>query len=324
MKTIIKYLLLLAIVTACTKAGDPFKPEPLVGNVFLEDNLFQTQTEIGSEAAIYISENDDADPYLLGVKADKDGNFKFDFQPTKGKLFLVGKIQKNGIWYKGSLDLPNTKPELKLNPEYPQGRLQVTVNNANGILKGADVYVFINEGQAQSITLEPKDFIQTKQPTNDKGISSFFGLGKNTYYVVAKKGELVTPISKVDFSQDDVDKKNTKNIALKFVTPTVSPKLIITALDGADERMANVDVFIFTSLSQAKSVEKDSTVNYIATQKTNTIGVATFANLKPGIPYYIAAKEVFKINKTLQARTAIKPSTITLDKTDISTDVLFQ
>lgn len=320
-KILLLSLCLFLILWACTKKGDPFKTSTITGNVYLVDDLFQSTPVNASEIDIHISRFKTLEnAFLLKTKTDKYGHFSFDFQPENPPFFLIGEYRdKNNILYTGYVEFSDTinSYELKLTPQYPRGKIQVTVNNEKGAANGVDVYLFANEKQASSIDDVPKDFIQTKQTTNEKGVVAFYNLSVGSYWVAAKK-ETTTEIKKITIKTDAVINNDISKETLTFKIPVFLPNLTVTVLDSLDKKMANVDVYLFTSYLQAKSVGADSTkriIGYVANQTTNAKGEVLFKNLNTDIPYYIAARALLWVDKKISIKSKINDKPTNISKT---------
>lgn len=309
---------LILIIYGCGEVEIYTKSE-IKGNVYLEDNLFQTAIMNAPKATVYVSKDSTiTQTYLYKQVADDFGHYSFDYQ-SPNTTYLVGEYRdKNGLLYEGSVKINNSQKSdynLKLNPIYPEGKLQITVKDDKGaILSGINTYLFVNKTQAVSVSeTSPQNYLQTVQTSNGKGVVAFYNLKADTdYYIVAKNGTVISIIAKAIITADTLKSKIIKKINLSFSTP--SPKLTVTVLDSLGDRLNKSDVYVFSSLLQAQSVSgvASTITDYVETQKTNANGEAVFLTLKDGIPYYLAAKSSFLIKSVVVSKSKINPTPISI------------
>ncbi len=281
------------------------------GKIFLEDTLAQAPRVVAPEAIIYLSDAKSytsiVDVYSYSTKADKEGIFDLVYQPVnKEDVFLTGKYTNAGgipfeNYYKLS-DLPkaNGEIELLLRPRYPKGVLKVWLKDKNpgGVpIVGADVYLFANKEQAATIKdATPQGSIQ-KSTTNSQGVAVLYNLELGKYYVIAKSTGVesysLTKLDSVTIS-DVVTTNYPKTInyrALQYPDPPMTKSSILVTVkeNNAASPLTDFQVYLFTSQSQAMTINDTEVKGYIQVVSTNSSGMATLKNIDVGT-YYIAVR----------------------------------
>ncbi|GAB4029817.1 hypothetical protein [Spirosoma gilvum] len=309
MKYLLTLLTLGLLLATCRQDLFLYEKDEFKGKVVLSDSYLELVNTPAAEATIYLSDNTKADPFLYSVKTDKEGIFRFEYQPdVRRGLYIVGKFTNSaGLIYTGFIKLDAALVDrngdflLQLIPQYPGGILKVTVKSDNSAtaqpIKGADVLLFTSQQQANAFkSASPSGVVQTMQ-TNEKGTAFFYNLKTATYYAAAKLGASFTDQQHIDVDQNiaQVDKANPLTLQL-VIQPTLSRgEIVVTVVDAAMQSQSMLKVFLFTNRQDALSVNDIDASNNptvkgsIRDEITNATGVATFDNLDDGA-YFVAVR----------------------------------
>jgi hypothetical protein len=288
------------------------------GVVSLNDTLSDSPAEIAPEATIYLSTDGTADPYLLRTKADKDGKFSLEYLPKSGTYFLTGEYTNaKGVKFRGSLQIDTKKDySLKITPRYPKGKFQVKVeDNAMPAvaLKGVDVYLFVNQDQANTVMeTSPKGIVQM-QTTNERGIAFFYNLDEQKqYFIRAKQGTQA-------FMPESIITPLQNNFGTKTMKPTPPSVQLEVEVKYQNALLYGSEVYLFTNLAQAESI-KLNPKGFVAFQKTDNRGIARFSNLSE-IDYYIAARDSITENNERRLKFMISTTSFRPTNTKITRDL---
>jgi|GEM_PF-5244153 len=330
MKTTYKYLICLIFALAgCNEDALTYEAKPIKGKVWIEDRFMENPKKIVSSGTVYLANNDTAEPYLFKTDVAKDGSFTLSHQPKKKGMYLIAKFDTLGISYLGSFDL-STLPKdgdgttaLVLNPKYPLGILKVKLlgpTPSNQPVKDAEIFLFENEAQALSIKDSGLNGVVRRSTTNSKGIAFFYNLLEGNFFVV---GRLKT--SKDTFYADQVSvtvdddvtqqNKDPSDITTLTLRPNIpNARLVITVIDASNSfanRLKGVDVYLFSSFSQAKSIydpDGPAASTYIRKKTTNDRGELTFEGLE-AMTYYVGVRGNLSASVPLRY---LRPLSITL------------
>nr|WP_293838927.1 carboxypeptidase-like regulatory domain-containing protein [uncultured Arsenicibacter sp.] len=288
--------LLATIALNCKNYNDTinrsvYDANKIKGKVYLNDDFLDEPLAIAPKARVYLTNSSNSDIYSLSTTSDSDGVFEFTHQPHADPyLCLVGEFRNTkGILFRSVVRYSDFQKEniLYINPQYPEGKIKVTVNDESGQpLYKANAYLFINKEQANSVYNKPDGYSQIKE-VSEKGTAAFYNLNPGIYYVTGKKDELVTDPVAITITDSDVKSATVLAGQMKTLTLTPPNQVSVLVNDAAGEAVFNAGVYIFTSSSQAESI---STIplNYIRNALTDKKGKAFMGNLPDG-NYVIAA-----------------------------------
>ncbi|MEO6282988.1 MAG: hypothetical protein ABIN80_13785 [Dyadobacter sp.] len=331
MKTIYKYLFcLIFTLVGCNKEALIYETEPVKGKVWIEDRFMENPKKVVSGGTVYLANNAAAETYLFKTDVAKDGSFTISHQPTKKEgIYLVAKFDTLGISYQGSFDL-NALPKdgdgttsLVLNPQYPLGILKVMLlgpTPSNQPVKDAEIFLFENEAQALSIKDPGLNGVVRQSTTNSKGVTFFYNLLKGNFFVVGRlktsKDTLYT--NQVQVAVDDAlnqkDKKPSDITTLTLRPNIPNARLAVTVRDASNllsNPLKGVDVYLFSSLSQAKSIydpDDPKTAYYVDKKTTNEKGQSTFEGLE-AMTYFVGVRGNLSASVPLRY---LRPLSITL------------
>lgn len=314
-------IIYIGLVGACKENTEQlYVKNKIEGVVYLNDTFKASPDEIAPEATIYLSTNQNADPYLLRTKADKDGKFFFEYLPKSGTYYLIGEyINAEKITFRGTKELLNANDiSLSIEPSYPKGKLQVKVedNATIGVpLKGVDVYLFVNQDQANTVMdSSPKGVVQM-QTTNESGITFFYNLEEQKqYFIRAKQGTQA-------FNAESALVQNTSQT--KILKPVPSPSVQLEVeVEYQNSLLYGSEVYLFTNLIQAESIKR-TPKGFVAFQKTDNKGIARFSNLSE-IDYYIAARDYITENNQRRLILHISPTSFRPTNTKTERDLSLQ
>ncbi|MFN8345896.1 MAG: hypothetical protein U0X91_12865 [Spirosomataceae bacterium] len=300
------------------------------GKAILRNKLLDTKDTSVAQIVVYLSRSMNSDPYLYKVETDATGEYILPFLPEKEKdetYYLVGEYTgTDKIKYIGSQNVSNITDPLVLVPTYPRGKLKVTFLQSkaanvaefdpNSPVNGAEVYLFANRDQAQSLLLtsSPKGQL-AKKNTNERGVALFYDLRKTTYYVVGKvtdaKGKSVYSSIKEVEVKDETDSSQPQP---ETMIANVNKTLIVKVTDASSSTLVlpGVEVYLFKDNSQISSLSNKNGpfgVERVATTLAN--GEAKFEDLtEPG--YYVGLRfkradgELFTSSATSLNLTAVE------------------
>ncbi|MGM9509883.1 hypothetical protein ACS5NO_19275 [Larkinella sp. GY13] len=305
------FCLLLGLTLGCESNFEDvidsvYKDGEINGTVYLNDTFTDAPIVIAPEATIYLTATGSATTYLISTTAVSDGKFTFSHQPATENFYVVGRFKnKEGIQFEKVMSYTDFKndPKLLLEPQYPGGKIKVrAVNSANQPIFGADILLFINQEQAESIAgTAPAGQIRQKT-TNEKGNVFFYDLPAGDYYLAGKKDLLVTSPTAVTVSQSNVNSFTTVQTTPASLTLTIPTELTVTVRDLNSDPVAGATVYVFSSRTQAASITTTSPAA-IGSKITDKKGEAKISGLTAGTTYYIDAKATFTVNNTAQERT---------------------
>lgn len=308
MKNILSYMTIGVLLATCKPKGDEFVPSKASGVVFYSDTILKSPKTFATDADVYIATNVEADPFITKYKTDKEGVFNIDFVPRRDNLCLVAEWKDNrDILFKGNEKLPwaSAGEDLILYPRYPKGKLKVIVQDANSQpVNGADVYLFVNQAFANTISeSEVKGHIQ-KITTNENGIAFFYNLEVNDYRIAAKRDK--------QFSDNTLCKINDKNVTdykevlgqtLKINSAPTAPSFLEVEVTDGVSPMFGAEVFLFSSEKQAQTIEQFKKPNTAISYKTTDgKGIAAFTGLTDNTVYYAAVRDTLIINGDKKAK----------------------
>ena len=301
------YILLILLGASC-KEYEPaigYEKKEQKGTVYLTDDLTESPTVVAPAATVYLTNTPVKDNYLLKVQANEKGEFTFDYLPeTFASLSLVAEYtDKSGLVYTGGVPFTGVVDNAKISlaPQYQKGKLKIKVlNAASEIENGATVSLFVNKAQADSVLVGKTATPIKSYMTNDRGIAFFPGLDQGTYYVLAQKAGVYSSVASVTVGASPSytvaypsPQASTTALSLTLNSTTlVSPTVQLTVLvtNQANEPLYGMNVYLFTTLSQASSVTGTvaGAVNITTPEKTNATGQAFFRKLAVG-KYYAGA-----------------------------------
>lgn len=308
-----------------------FNVDEINGIAYLKDPFFETNPTMAAGVTIFLHDGDDNKNFLLKTDADKEGKFRFIFQPrSNGKIRIVSEFRDSAsILFSGRANASGFKDSLILVPTYPKGTIKVKTNDLNKLLlSGLDVYVFTNLSDAVASQNGPVTGAIRSFKSSDRGIAFFYGLETGTYYILGKKDsatftEVKTVIVSAPLTNSEYKYKSTIGTASGTEITTAVPLSIdlippailytVTVTSTEDHVLSGVDVYLFTSAVQANSVAVEAT-GFIAMAKTGVNGVAEFKNVPAGT-YYVAANGRFAEMNELKLKSAISPTRIVIPAT---------
>ncbi|GAB3710175.1 hypothetical protein GCM10027592_46940 [Spirosoma flavus] len=300
------------------------------GKAVLRNTLLETKDTSVAKIVVYLSRNTTSDPYLYKVETDETGEYILPFLPEKEKdetFYLVGEYTgPDKIKYTGYQNVAEITNTLMLDPKYPRGKLKVTFVQSktanvaeadpNSPINGAEVYLFGNREQAQSLlhTNSPKGQI-AKKNTNERGVALFYDLRKTTYFLVGKvtdaKGKAVySSIKDVPISDDTDASLHQSETMIANVNKTLTVK--VTDASATTLALSGVEVYLFKDNSQINSLSNKNGpfgVERVATTSAN--GEVKFEDLTEpryyvGLRFKRADGELFTSTATLQSLTAVE------------------
>lgn len=263
------FIICLVVFSSCKEDAFVYTKNEVKGKAVLRNTLLETKDTSIAKTVIYLSRDQDSDPYLYKIETNAAGEYTLPYLPElkkDEKIYIVGEYTgADKIKYTGYLEQSQVAEKLILEPQYPRGKLKVTFlqpqatdvlqGDPDSRVNGAEVYLFTNKEQAQSLLLTstPKGQL-AKKNTNERGIALFYDLLIDTYYLVGKttdaKGKSVyseiKEVSITDESDASVVKEE-KIIAKINKTLTVTVKNGSTVLPGAE-------VYLFKDNSQTSSL----------------------------------------------------------------------
>ncbi|MCE7066661.1 hypothetical protein [Dyadobacter sp. CY326] len=323
------YLLLLVLTLACDdEKALVFENQELNGVTYLKDPMLETGAVLAPKLDVYLYDGDTTKNFLQKTTGDDKGKFRFIFQPRqKDRIRVVSEFRDSAsLLYRASANADGFKDSLILRPQYNMGLIKVKTNDVNGApLVGMNVYVFTNPSLAAAArTGTPIGAIRTMK-SNERAIAFFHGLGQDNYYVVGKKDSVTaTLVDTVVVSASPAYKSTAKGKDLTLQQPLEmriyeAPVLYTVSVKSKnDQALAGIDVYIFSSLAQAKSVLAEAT-NFIMKQRTGSNGKAEFRRLPTG-DFYLAANGKFMGPDSLIVKYAIHPNPISFPIKTPSTD----
>ena len=288
-----------------------YEEKRLIARLVLEDGFTGISGAVGSEGIVYLSAdepyNSIDDKYLYTAKADKEGIVTLTNQPRdQDNVWLTARYTgSNGILYQRESRLMALPPinskgeiEIKLNPVYPKGLVKVTwLAQNNAPVVGAEIFLFVNEDQSNTIDKEvPEGFIQ-KGVTNVNGVVLFYGLDIATYYISGRTRSggsiaLVNP-KLVEIKASDIDdvSKIEKAVALSYPSVPLTPSINVIVKKGSNnpEPLARFHVYLFTSDAQARTIYDDKVSGYILKDSTDVNGTISLKKLKQQA-YYVGVR----------------------------------
>lgn len=325
-------LLLLSFSWSCEKQednvirNDLYIKEEIKGIVSLNDAFTDEPSVLAPQATIYVSENIKADTYLFSTKSDKEGNFSFTHRPKQATFCLIGQYKdKNGILFESSVSYTTflATNTIVLTPEYPKGKIKLIVKDEAGHpVFGSAIYLFINESQAKSISeATPNGYIQSFT-TNARGTAFFYNLEQGTYFVTAKKGNLITGPTNLSVGSDNVSSFSntittsgtsvTSIASLTLALPTQPAQLTVNVKDGDLSPVSGAYVYVFSSSKQAESIRRIPPLGFIGDSvRTDQKGQAKISGLITGTTYYIDARASFVGSGTAVAVKTSSPGALT-------------
>lgn len=312
MKNLI-YIFLIGLLAGCRddKNALIFHNDEINGVAYLKDRFFDSDTKIAGEVTVFLHDGDDTKNYLLKTEAGKDGKFRFVFQPRSNEnIRIVSEFRDTAsILFTAKTNASGFKDSLILQPSYPKGTIKVkTKDTGDSLFSGMDVFVFTNLAQAEAAKKGPAKGAIRSLKSNDRGTAFFYNLEIGDYFIVGKKDSVtITDIKTVVVSAQpengvykyksnlkttpgtEITEKAPLSISLSQV---IHPILYtVTVTSDAGQALSGVDVYLFTSLAQANSVEIEA-ANFVAKAKTGLNGVAEIRNVPEG-SYYVAASGKF-------------------------------
>lgn len=324
------YLLLLILILACDdEKALVFENQELNGVTYLKDPMLETGAVLAPKLDVYLYDGDITKNFLQKTTGDDKGKFRFIFQPRqKDRIRIVSEFRDSAsLLYRASANADEFKDSLILSPQYNMGLIKVKTNDVNGApLVGMNVYVFTNPSLAAAArTGTPVGAIRTMK-SNERAIAFFHGLSQDNYYLVGKKDSVTATLvdTVVVSSASPTYKSTAKGKDLTSQQPLEmriyeAPVLYTVSVKSKnDQALAGIEVYIFSSLAQAKSVIAEAT-DFIMKQRTGSTGKAEFKRLPTG-HFYLAANGKFMGSDSLIVKYVIHPNPISFPINSPATD----
>ena len=279
-----------------------YKKNETKGEAILRNSLLETKDIPAAKITVYLSRDENSDPYLYKIETNANGEYTLPYLPEKDdNIYIVGEYTgSDQIKYTGSLEKSRLPEKLVLEPKYPRGKLKVTFfqpqatnvsqPDLNSRVNDAEVYLFPNREQAQSIlTPTPKGQL-SKKNTNERGVVLFYDLKAATYYLVGKttdaKGKSVySEIKNVSITDDD----DASTAVEEKIIAKINKTLTVSVKDG-NTALSGVDVYLFKDDSQISSLSnKNGPFGAEKSAITQANGEAKFEDLTEN-SYYVGVR----------------------------------
>lgn len=307
------------------------------GKAVLRNEILETKDTSFAKIAIYLSANAVSEPYLYKLETNANGEYTLPYLPKNKSACIVGEYTGiDKIKYTGSIKQTDVSTPLILSPVYPRGKLKVTFVQSltsnvtqpdiNSRINAAEVYLFTNKQQAQSLLSAATPSGQfSKKMTNDRGVVLFYDLTQSTYYIIGKttdsKGKAVYSEIKDASISSEADTSIPEALT---IIPRINKTLTVSVTTDGIKRLAGAEVYLFKDASQITSLTANNGPFGVEKSAiTQASGEAKFEDLTEnsyyvGVRYKRSDGELFTSAATPISLTAAEttlPRSITITNT---------